>query len=239
MDDQGGSSSCMAFDSTPSSPSLSVVPSAWKFAFPDCGEDLGELFMYFLTVLVKHLSNPFRMEFLFKHEVSELVFKLIPNNPFRATLSFFFTFDVSLRRDIIALIKPLKARIIVDVPPRQAYLLSWVVLAALIGLIGPSAEITDKKRRYVIVKDLYQKLFLYSMMRDLFDQVLEMDPGAFDGFVDPLFESEDDVPKGREEFGRDFSRKVLRGVDGLVLVSLEEDASSSKRFLSAMARDSF
>ncbi|GKE98756.1 hypothetical protein Tco_0022107, partial [Tanacetum coccineum] len=34
-------------------------------------------------------------------------------------------------------------------------------------------------QRYVIVKDLYQKPFLYSMMGDQFDQVLETDPGVF------------------------------------------------------------
>nr|GFA86289.1 hypothetical protein [Tanacetum cinerariifolium] len=73
---------------------------------------------------------------------------------------------------------------------------------------------------------------------DLFDPVLETDPCAFDGFVDPLFESEDHVSKGREELGRECSCKVLRGVDDLVLVLLEEDASSSKRFLPAIARDS-
>ncbi|GKA78730.1 hypothetical protein Tco_0785267 [Tanacetum coccineum] len=67
---------------------------------------------------------------------------------------------------------------------------------------------------------------------DLFDQVLETDPGAFDGFIDPLFESEDHVSKGR-------GCRVLRGVEDLVPVSLEEDASSSKRFLPAIARDSF
>ncbi|GJY01455.1 hypothetical protein Tco_0359607 [Tanacetum coccineum] len=42
-----------------------------------------------------------------------------------------------------------------------------------------------------------------------------------------------------EELGWECSRKVLKGVGGLVLVFLEEDASSSNRFLSAMARDSF
>ncbi|GKA26754.1 hypothetical protein Tco_0712863 [Tanacetum coccineum] len=124
------------------------------------------------------------------------------------------------------------------------------------------------------------------MMGDLFDQVLETDPGAFDGFVSPLSESNDHISKGRgasrwkeiikesryelipcrtlgggmsrelailpvrsvrrmigfwkpEELGHEFSHKVLRGVGGLVPVLLEEDASSSKRFLPAMARDSF
>ncbi|GJS48009.1 hypothetical protein Tco_0598130 [Tanacetum coccineum] len=42
-----------------------------------------------------------------------------------------------------------------------------------------------------------------------------------------------------EELGRECSRKVLRGVDGLASAFLEEDALSSKRFLLAMARDSF
>ncbi|GJW84145.1 hypothetical protein Tco_0157290, partial [Tanacetum coccineum] len=41
-----------------------------------------------------------------------------------------------------------------------------------------------------------------------------------------------------EELRQECSCKVLRGVGGLVLVLLEEDASSSKRFLLAMARDS-
>ncbi|GKD53963.1 hypothetical protein Tco_1287350 [Tanacetum coccineum] len=39
--------------------------------------------------------------------------------------------------------------------------------------------------------------------------------------------------------GRECSRKVLEEINGLVLVLLEEDASSSKRFLPAMANDSF
>ncbi|GJU30793.1 zinc finger, CCHC-type containing protein [Tanacetum coccineum] len=73
--------------------------------------------------------------------------------------------------------------------------------------------------------------------RDLFDLVLEMDPSAFDGFIDPLFESEDHVSKGREELGREFSHKILRGFDDLVLVSLEEDASSSKSKTGHIKRD--
>ncbi|GJR09383.1 hypothetical protein Tco_0792035 [Tanacetum coccineum] len=48
-------------------------------------------------------------------------------------------------------------------------------------------------RRYVIVQDFYQKPVLYPMMGDLFDQVLEMDPGAFDGFIGPLSELEDHI----------------------------------------------
>ncbi|GKD73024.1 hypothetical protein Tco_1331306 [Tanacetum coccineum] len=48
-------------------------------------------------------------------------------------------------------------------------------------------------QRYIIVKDLYQNPFLYPMMGDLFDQVLEIDPCAFDGFVGPLSESKDHI----------------------------------------------
>ncbi|GKA43798.1 hypothetical protein Tco_0736522 [Tanacetum coccineum] len=39
--------------------------------------------------------------------------------------------------------------------------------------------------------------------------------------------------------GREYSRKVLTGVDGLASALVEDDASSSKRFLSAMDKDSF
>ncbi|GJU92869.1 hypothetical protein Tco_1317625 [Tanacetum coccineum] len=76
------------------------------------------------------------------------------------------------------------------------------------------------------------------MMRDLSDQVLETDPGAFDRFVSSLLESKDHVSKERE-LGKECSRKVLRGVDGLAPRSLEENASSSKRFLLDIAKDSF
>ncbi|GJX60858.1 hypothetical protein Tco_0292248, partial [Tanacetum coccineum] len=76
------------------------------------------------------------------------------------------------------------------------------------------------------------------LLQDLSDQVLEIDPCAFDGFVSPLFESKDHVSKKRE-LRRECSRKLLGGVAGLVPVSLEEDASLSKRFLPAMTNDSF
>ncbi|GJY32583.1 hypothetical protein Tco_0417052, partial [Tanacetum coccineum] len=42
-----------------------------------------------------------------------------------------------------------------------------------------------------------------------------------------------------EELGRECSCKVLGGVGSLAPVLLEGDASSSKRFLPAIARDSF
>ncbi|GJZ87085.1 hypothetical protein Tco_0658695 [Tanacetum coccineum] len=42
-----------------------------------------------------------------------------------------------------------------------------------------------------------------------------------------------------EDVGRECSCKVLGGVSGLGPVLLDEDASSLKRFLSAIARDSF
>ncbi|GJU41864.1 reverse transcriptase domain-containing protein [Tanacetum coccineum] len=48
------------------------------------------------------------------------------------------------------------------------------------------------------------------MMGDLFDQVLEADPGAFDGFVGPLFESKDHVCKGQ-------GSKILYSIEGTIL----------------------
>ncbi|GJX90554.1 hypothetical protein Tco_0343880 [Tanacetum coccineum] len=57
--------------------------------------------------------------------------------------------------------------------------------------------------------------------------------------LEAIFVFRDEGLVGSEELGRESSRKVLRGVVGLVLVLLEEDASSSKRFLPAMANDSF
>ncbi|GKB52602.1 hypothetical protein Tco_0903355 [Tanacetum coccineum] len=106
---------------------------------------------------------------------------------------------------------------------------------------------------YIVVKDLYQKPFLYSMMGDLFDQVLETDPGAFDRFVGPLSESEDHISKGggvsrwnegevKEAQPRCIpygSVSLMSRVGCLVLVLLEEDASSSKRFLPAIGIDLF
>ncbi|GJY11853.1 hypothetical protein Tco_0381162 [Tanacetum coccineum] len=41
------------------------------------------------------------------------------------------------------------------------------------------------------------------------------------------------------ELGKECPRKVLRGFDGLALALVEDDALLSKRFLSAMAKDSF
>ncbi|GKD56421.1 hypothetical protein Tco_1289808 [Tanacetum coccineum] len=82
------------------------------------------------------------------------------------------------------------------------------------------------------------------MMRDLPDQILEANPGALDRFLSPLLESKDHILKERGfskpvGLGRECSRKVLRGVSGLASELVEDDASSSKMFLLAMAKDSF
>ncbi|GJZ48072.1 ribonuclease H-like domain-containing protein [Tanacetum coccineum] len=63
------------------------------------------------------------------------------------------------------------------------------------------------------------KPFLYSMMGDLFDQVLETDPSAFDRFVDPLFELEDHVSLGRApiySLSRSSAEAEYRGVANAV-----------------------
>ncbi|GJY49629.1 hypothetical protein Tco_0439585 [Tanacetum coccineum] len=99
---------------------------------------------------------------------------------------------------------------------------------------------------------------IFEIEETFLDGVLEADPGAFDRFFSLLLELKDHVPKGRGfslfnpfklawfrgrskivELGRDCSRKVFGGIDGLAPVSLDEDVSSSKRFLPAMAKDPF
>ncbi|GJY21915.1 hypothetical protein Tco_0394481 [Tanacetum coccineum] len=96
MDGQGAGS-CIVLGSAPSGPSFSVSASVMS-SYVDRGgagkEDLGELFMQFLTVLVKHISYLFCVGLLFEHKVGELIFKLTSNSPFKAIFSFFFTFAV-------------------------------------------------------------------------------------------------------------------------------------------------
>ncbi|GKB82880.1 retrotransposon protein, putative, ty1-copia subclass [Tanacetum coccineum] len=178
------------------------------FAFPDHGEDLGELLMHLLTVLVEHLSHPIRMEFLFEHEVGESIFKLASNNPF-----------------------------------------SWVVLFAFFGLVGSSAVIVNK----VALRPQWKKCSWMVMGRPadrlgigrilLFDSTpllrfwkripaLLMD-SSVPCLNQRIISLRDEVGRMIEfwkpkELGYECSRKVLRGVGGLVLVLLEEDASSSK-----------
>ncbi|GJW14140.1 hypothetical protein Tco_0018273 [Tanacetum coccineum] len=50
---------------------------------------------------------------------------------------------------------------------------------------------------------------LYPMMGHLFDQVLETDRGAFNGFIDPLFESKDHVSKGRDILSHSHAPNII------------------------------
>ncbi|GKD31413.1 hypothetical protein Tco_1242191 [Tanacetum coccineum] len=108
-----------------------------SLAFPDRGEDLGELFMQFLMVLVNHVSYPFRLGLLIEHKVGEFVFKLTSNNPFGVIFSFFFTFVVPLWWGIVVLIEPQKGRIIVDVSLLlKCKKRSWLVTGRPIDNLG-------------------------------------------------------------------------------------------------------
>ncbi|GJT50173.1 zinc knuckle CX2CX4HX4C containing protein [Tanacetum coccineum] len=62
-----------------------------SFAFPDRSGDLGKLFVYSLTMLVKHFSYSLRVEFLFEHKVRKLILKLASDDPVRTAFSFFFS----------------------------------------------------------------------------------------------------------------------------------------------------
>ncbi|GKB14540.1 hypothetical protein Tco_0848463 [Tanacetum coccineum] len=150
-------------------------------------------------------------------------------------LSFFFTFVVPLWRDIVVLIEPQKGRIIVDVSPKQAYLLDRVILSAFLSFVGSSAVVADKvgifqpyfagrKRSWVVMDHPIARLSIGRIL--LFDSilplqlesetelseliklravvlryVLETDPSTFDGFVGPMFESEDHISKRRGASG--------------------------------------
>ncbi|GKD97039.1 hypothetical protein Tco_1380936, partial [Tanacetum coccineum] len=94
--DGRGAGYCLMLGSASSDPFF-VAPLVW-LADVDCygagKEDLGELFMQFLTVLVKHFSYTFCVGLLFEHKVGEHFFKPTSNSPFGAIFSFFFTFIV-------------------------------------------------------------------------------------------------------------------------------------------------
>ncbi|GJY98548.1 hypothetical protein Tco_0515458 [Tanacetum coccineum] len=93
--------------------------------------------------------------------------------------------------------------------------------------LGELIELLAVDPRYVVVKDLNQKSSLYPMVMYLFDYVLKTDPGTSD----------------REKWKNlnlDVSLVAPSAwVDSLGPVLLDEDASSSKRFLLEIARDSF
>ncbi|GJU15756.1 zf-CCHC domain-containing protein [Tanacetum coccineum] len=119
---------------------------------------------------------------------------------------------------------------------------SRVLTPDLVGLVGSSAVVINKvalrpqwkKCSWMVTGRPTDRLGIGRIL--LFDSVslkiwfLETDTSAFDGSSVPCLNLVDHI-SGRDE--------VLRGVGGLVSVLLEEDASSSKRFLSAMAKDSF
>ncbi|GJQ96266.1 hypothetical protein Tco_0007405 [Tanacetum coccineum] len=97
--------------------------------------------------------------------------------------------------------------------------------------LGELIELHEVNLRYVVVKDLNQKPFLIKSLRTEMSCKLMILPVCSVGKVIGFWKL--------EELGRERSCKVLGGVGSLAPVLLEEDASSSKRFLSAIARDSF
>ncbi|GKD09682.1 hypothetical protein Tco_1189367 [Tanacetum coccineum] len=143
-------------------------------------------------------------------------------------------------------------------PSNVGFIISEIEETFLDGEVGKLIEFSAVLMRYVIMKDLDHKPFLYSMVGDLTNQILKADPGAFDRFVSSLLKSKDHVSISRElkmfpvhlagkmigfwkpaELGWECSCKVLRGVDDLIPPLVDDDASSSKRFLPAIVKDSF
>ncbi|GJT09186.1 hypothetical protein Tco_0843648 [Tanacetum coccineum] len=86
--DQGVSSFCTMFASSPLGPYFSIVPLVWSKVVAGIelekgghGKDLGELFVYSLMMLVKHFPCPLHVEFLFEHEVRKIILKLAFDEP--------------------------------------------------------------------------------------------------------------------------------------------------------------
>ncbi|GJR92753.1 hypothetical protein Tco_0264927 [Tanacetum coccineum] len=208
--DSRGAGSCVMLRSVPSGPSFLVPPSVKLSVTGRGGVGKGGSYVLIpdLVVMVKVGASGL----LFEHEAGELVLKLTFDNPFRAILPFFFTFDVPSWWGIIVLIKPQKGRVIIDV--------------LLMGLTSPCLN-----QRIKSLRASDSATFpLREKWKNLNLDVSLMAPSAF-GTVIRFWKSED--------VGRECSFKVLGGVGGLGSVLLDEDASSSKRLLLAMARDSF
>ncbi|GKA59016.1 hypothetical protein Tco_0758329 [Tanacetum coccineum] len=93
----------------------------------------------------------------------------------------------------------------------------------------------------MIIKKLDLEPKVYAMMRDFLEvcQLLNACVGKVIVFCSVCSVGKVIGFWKPKELGRECSCKVLGGVGGLAPVLLEEDASSSKRFLPAIARDSF
>ncbi|GKB50151.1 hypothetical protein Tco_0900904 [Tanacetum coccineum] len=185
MDGQGaGSSLCVMLSPAPSGPSFSVAPSVWLTGvyFEGVGKGGSRVLTPDPVVMAKvGASGLGVLLFLIAERtwenccIASEIEETLDGNKSSHRSSWYWTYS-SIRFHSSSLVR---------------------VEAELCELI----ELHTMVQEYVIVKDLYQKTFLYPMMGDLFDQG--------------------------------------RGVGGLVPVLLEDDASLSKRFLPAIARDSF
>ncbi|GJY72779.1 hypothetical protein Tco_0477210 [Tanacetum coccineum] len=167
--------------------------------FPDRSEDLGKLFVYSLTMLVKHFPYPVRVEFLFEHEVRKLILKLASDDPLRTTFSLIISLSVPPWRDAVILIKSQQGRIIVDVffkcPLNVGFTTSEIEEMFMDG-DGPSHK-SSWYWTYSSIRFQPSSLVSELKRKGLSDQVLETDLGAFDRFVGPLLESKDLISKER------------------------------------------
>ncbi|GJR08253.1 hypothetical protein Tco_0790905 [Tanacetum coccineum] len=126
----------------------------------------------------------------------------------------------------------------ISIPAQLGYLVLETDRGTLDGLAGPLSESEDhiskgqraSRQKEIIKESRYELIPCHNLGGGMSRESMILpirSIGRMIRFWKP------------EELGRECCRKVLRGVGGLVLVLLEEDASSSKWFLPAMARDSF
>ncbi|GJX96471.1 hypothetical protein Tco_0352269 [Tanacetum coccineum] len=211
--DGRGTSSCIMLGSAPSGPSFLVSPSVRLLDVDRGGAGKGGSWVLTpdLVVMVKVGSSSSGVSFFL---IVERIWENCSCNSLRCWSSISlipFAWDFG----IVILIEPQKGRIIVDVSLGQAYLLGHVGLLAFIILVGSSIVVTDWI--WVALLPKWKKR----------SWVVTCHPTNSLGIGHIL------------QFDSTPLIRVLGGVGGLAPVLLEEDASATKRFLPAIARDLF
>ncbi|GJR62551.1 hypothetical protein Tco_1504713 [Tanacetum coccineum] len=197
----------MMFGSSPLSPSFSIVPPVWSVvvSYDGVGKGGSQVLVPNLVVIAKVDASGLRvLFFLIVHEVRKLILKLAFDDPLRTTFTLFVSLTVPPWRDVVVQIK--FQQVLLPLKLRRC---SWTVMGHPISRLGtrhiPLFDSNLHLQDQLLETEKYPgafdgvrwSLLFYSMMRDLSDQFLETDPGAFDGFVGPLLESKDLISKER------------------------------------------
>ncbi|GJZ21331.1 hypothetical protein Tco_0558370 [Tanacetum coccineum] len=221
-----------------------------SFAFHDRGEDLGELFIQFLTVLVKHFFYTNCVEPLFEHKVGflqpiqdhPLLFLDVCCSPmagYRRSDRTSRERERDHRRCLPRTGMPARPGCSAHIHQSHGILCSSRKLGCMASEMQETFMDGDRSSHISSWYWTYSSILFHPS-----SSVLEMDP------VGGILSNHSAAFPLREKWKKrsldvslvapsTYISRVLGGVGGLALVLLEEDASSSKRFLPAIARDSF